>query len=70
MPKKTVHERIQEGEFAGEPAYVLKTALEVEFGMRGHEKSERLWQLAWDRGHSGGLMDVYWEWRELLELVR
>lgn len=34
-----------------------------------HPKAEKAWNMAWDRGHSGGLEDVYWELREIADLL-
>ena len=48
----------------------FRADLEVEFGMKGHAKADLLWRMAWDRGHSSGLQEVFQEYRELSELVK
>ena len=35
-----------------------------------HPKRDKLFEMAWSRGHAGGLHDVYYNYVELLELVR
>ena len=44
--------------------------LEAEHGMAGHPKADKLMNMAYDKGHSGGMGDVVTEYEELLELVK
>ena len=39
------------------------------FGTDGHPKSDRLFELAWSHGHSGGLADVYHYYSEFSDLL-
>lgn len=41
-----------------------------DFGVTDHPKAQKLWELAWERGHSAGLYAVYQEAEELVELLR
>lgn len=48
---------------------LFKSVALKELGLTGHPKADALWQLAWDRGHGGGLSDVWNEMQELAPLV-
>ncbi len=41
-----------------------------EFGVQNHPKRERVFELAWDRGHSSGFSEVYLVFEELVELIK
>jgi len=41
-----------------------------EFGVTGHPKAEEVYSLAWERGHSVGLSEVYNEFSELVVLIQ
>jgi hypothetical protein len=41
-----------------------------EFGVQNHPKRERVFELAWDRGHSSGFFEVYLVFEELVELIK
>lgn len=41
-----------------------------EFGFQDHPKRERVFELAWDRGHSSGFSEVYLVFEELVELIK
>lgn len=47
----------------------FKNALEKDCGVVGNPKAYLLYSIAWDRGHSGGLGDVYSLYCELSELI-
>lgn len=51
---------------------IFRNDLETDF-VGGHdvsqEKLDKLWNLAWERGHSSGLEEVLSEYQELVELV-
>lgn len=47
----------------------LKERLLKETGLANHPKADRLWDLAWDRGHSAGFYEVEAEFRELATLL-
>jgi len=40
-----------------------------ECGLTGHTKADKAYSMAWERGHSDGLMHVYYELEELAELL-
>lgn len=40
-----------------------------ECGLEGHPKADKAFSMAWDRGHSGGLPEVYGYLEELAELL-
>jgi hypothetical protein len=48
----------------------FKSALFKELGITGHPNAEKLFQIAWDRGHSYGYSEVYNEALELVNLIR
>ena len=47
----------------------FRQSLEHEYGLVGHPKAQKLWNLAWDRGHSQGYDFVKAVYDELSELV-
>jgi len=46
-----------------------RSQLESEFETSGHPKAEKLFDLAWDYGHSSGLHEVKMYYEELKELL-
>lgn len=48
----------------------FRVALESENHMLNHPKADRLWDLAWEHGHSSGLQDVIHYYEEFLSLVQ
>lgn len=48
----------------------FKRDLEEEHGVTGHPKAERLFQIAWDHGHSAGFSEVLGWYSELAELIQ
>jgi hypothetical protein len=48
---------------------IFRGDLEQEFGVVGHPKSKRLFELAWEHGHSSGLNDVYYYYSDFVELI-
>ena len=49
---------------------LFQSDLEEEFGVKDHPKAELLWQMAWDRGHSSGYESVYYEYSDLVDLIK
>lgn len=49
---------------------LFREDLEKYFFMTLHPKRDKLFEMAWSRGHASGLFSVYDEYVELLELVR
>jgi hypothetical protein len=49
---------------------MFKQDLFAELGIVGHPKAEKLYSIAWDRGHSGGLADVESVAWDLLPLIQ
>ena len=47
----------------------FRTALEEDYGTQEHPNRDKIWQKAWDDGHSGGYMEVLIEYDELANLV-
>jgi hypothetical protein len=47
----------------------LKTDLEREYDLATHPKRDKLWSLAWEKGHSDGYQQVYGEYCELVDLL-
>lgn len=47
----------------------FQDSLEKDCGTGGNPKASLLYSIAWDRGHSGGLGDVYSLYCELSELI-
>ena len=41
-----------------------------EYGVTGHPKEPKLWNMAWEHGHSSGLEEVAMYYDELVELVK
>lgn len=58
----------RQGEYAQRAR--LKADLEVEHDIVGHPKADKLWNLAWEMGHSLGYSGVLNYYNELLELVK
>lgn len=48
----------------------LKDRLEKENGLENHKKKDRLWDLAWEYGHSEGYPMVEQHYNELAELMK
>lgn len=49
---------------------MVKRDLELQEGLGGHPKADKLWIIAWDRGHSSGYADVISVYEELAELLK
>lgn len=49
---------------------VFKEDLEKEFEVEGHPRSEKLFELAWDYGHSSGLSEVLNYYSDLVDLIK
>lgn len=48
----------------------LRDDLEEENGFVGHPKAKRLWDKAWEFGHSAGLHEVVLYYRDLADLIK
>ena len=46
-----------------------KAKLESEYGLVGHPKADKLYELAWGYGHSSGYTEVEYYYSELVELL-
>lgn len=44
--------------------------IEAEYDMTGHPKADKLWELAWEYGHSAGYSEVAIYYAELVELAK
>ncbi len=44
--------------------------LSVEHGVAGHHKETKLWELAWEHGHSCGLSEVVNYYEQFVELLK
>lgn len=47
----------------------FKQALLEELDVSNHKNAQKLFDMAWERQHGSGLESVYWEARELAELL-
>lgn len=68
--RQRVHDQ-RKAWFANDAAMtrLLRADLEIEHGMVGNPKAERLWELAWEYGHGCGCSDVISHYEEFAELV-
>ncbi len=41
-----------------------------EFGVTDHPKVDRVYQIAWEKGHAHGLSEVYIEFSDIVELIK
>lgn len=48
---------------------VFRADLEAEYGTADHPKAQKLWDKAWEHGHSGGLNNVLYWYDEFYELI-
>jgi len=48
----------------------FREALEKEYGMQNHPKKDKIWEKAWDDGHSGGWTEILITYDELVELIK
>ena len=53
----------------GRLSALFKDDLEKEYGVSGHPKANRLFEIAWSDGHSGGYQVVASRYVELVELI-
>lgn len=49
---------------------LLKSDLELEHGVAGHAKADKVWSLAWEHGHSSGYSEVINYYEEFVELIQ
>lgn len=48
---------------------LFKSYLFLELGIQDHPKREKLFELAWDHGHSAGYVEVYGYATDFMELL-
>ena len=48
---------------------LFRSDLEETYGVAGHKKKDILWALAWERGHSSGLTEVFVCYDEMVQLL-
>lgn len=49
---------------------MFRDAVSEDIGLKkDHPKYDKIWEMAWDRGHANGLVEVYNEMIELYELI-
>jgi hypothetical protein len=58
----------QEAEAANTAKF--RADLEAVYGVVGHAKAGRLWELAWDHGHSSGYSEVLHYYDDFVTLVK
>ena len=44
--------------------------LDHKYGVYGHPKAKRLYELAWDYGHGSGFSEVEFYYSELVDLIK
>lgn len=49
---------------------LFKEDLEKEFGLENHPKKDRLYDIAYDHGHSSGYFEIYYEYSKLSDLLK
>jgi hypothetical protein len=65
--------REQRNKYRAEEARLIslfKADLENQHGVAGHPKADRLFELAWDYGHSSGYNEVAYYYDDLAELIK
>ena len=65
--RRTAHRKTY-NEAEAECMRVFRADLEAEHGMADHPKADRLYELAWEHGHSGGLEEVVNFYEEFVDL--
>lgn len=53
-----------------EQVAAFKDELETVHQIKGHPKAQRLWELAWQHGHSNGLEEVEMYYSDFVELIK
>ena len=48
----------------------FRADIELEYGTTAHPKADKLYAMAWELGHSSGLLEVKNRYDDLVELVR
>jgi len=71
FPNKEAHYEALKGYRAGEHTAreLFKKDLFEAYGLEGHPKAERLYEIAWSHGHSSGYYEVLNWFDELSELL-
>lgn len=49
---------------------LFRADLESEHGVSSHPKASKVWEMAWDSGHSGGLHEIANRYDEFVELIK
>ena len=63
-------QRVKHYEEQGRLTALLRSDLEREYSVIGHPKAGRVWELAWEAGHSCGYAEVANNYAELVELIK
>lgn len=70
MDIDTIYGRAYRGKYTvGDAEARLRGDLEEVFGLKRHPKADKVWEMAWERGHSTGVMPVIDEYGDLAELL-
>ena len=48
----------------------IKADLELEHGVAGHRNADKLWELAWEHGHSSGYADIICYYENFVQLIQ
>lgn len=49
---------------------LFKHDCEKEFGILGHDRADKLFEIAWSHGHSSGYSEVFCFYQEFVDLVK
>lgn len=49
---------------------ILRFDLETENGLVGHQKAGKLWEIAWECGHSSGYLEIIGYYEKFAELLK
>lgn len=65
------YKEAQQKHAKGETAMIheFKADLFKELGIEDNPRREKLWSIAWEKGHSGGLSDIYAQATQMVELI-
>jgi hypothetical protein len=62
-------EKVEYGEATRDLEAKLRADLEKENEVTGNPKAGRLWEIAWEQGHSGGYGEVINAYNQLVDLI-
>lgn len=70
LPAQELHSKLKAYHAGADVARAeFRVDLESEYHMSHHPKADKLWNLAWEHGHSSGLVDVVHYYEDFLELI-